>query len=117
MKAVGKLQNYIWHGMPLAALVIWGALCITNNLCWDEDYSARLFSLPWLKMLKTPGGAANSPFHYGLLKLFYLLCGGGTHFFGLKLFSLLFMFGYMLLGKYYVKRLFDQKISIYFMLF
>lgn len=31
--------------------------------------------------------------------------------------SVLFMLGYMLLGKYYVAKLFDRKISVYFMLF
>ena len=52
-----------------------------------------------------------------LLKSFYHLCGGGTHFWALKLMSVLFMLGYMLLGKYYVAKLFDRKISVYFMLF
>lgn len=42
---------------------------------------------------------------------------GGTHFWALKLMSVLFMLGYMLLGKYYVAKLFDRKISVYFMLF
>ena len=35
----------------------------------------------------------------------------------MKLMSVLFMLGYMLLGKYYVAKLFDRKISVYFMLF
>ena len=52
-----------------------------------------------------------------LLKSFYHLCGGGNHFWALKLMSVLFMLGYMLLGKYYVAKLFDRKISVYFMLF
>ena len=52
-----------------------------------------------------------------MLKIFYHLCGGGTHFWALKLMSVLFMLGYMLLGKYYVAKLFDCKISVYFMLF
>lgn len=43
--------------------------------------------------------------------------GGETHFWALKLMSVLFMLGYMLLGKYYVAKLFDRKISVYFMLF
>ncbi len=117
MKGEEKLQNLFWHGLPLAALVIWGALCITNNLWYDEAYSAALVSLPWFKMIYITAVDAHSPFYYGLLKLFYLICGGGTHFFCLKLLSLLFMWGYMLLGKYYVKKLFNKKISIYFMLF
>ena len=60
---------------------------------------------------------AHSPFYYILLKLFYHLCGGGTHFWGLKLMSVFFMLGYILLGKYYVKKLFGEKVSVYFMLF
>ena len=43
--------------------------------------------------------------------------GEETHFWALKLMSVLFMLGYMLLGKYYVAKLFDRKISVYFMLF
>ena len=38
-------------------------------------------------------------------------------FLSLKLLSVLFMTGYMLLGKYYVAKLFDRKISVYFMTF
>lgn len=117
MKSAEKIQNYIWHGLPLAALVIWGALCLTNNLWYDEAYSAALVSLPWLDMIYITAVDAHSPFYYGLLKLFYHIWGGGTHFAALKLFSLLFMLGYMLLGKYYVRKLFNKKISIYFMLF
>ena len=28
-----NFQALLWHGLPVAALVIWGAFCITNNLC------------------------------------------------------------------------------------
>lgn len=117
MNHMEKRQHYIWHALPVVALVVWGALCITNNLWYDEAYSASMVSLPWLRMIYITAVDAHSPFYYVLLKLFYYLCGGGTHFWGLKLMSLLFMMGYMLLGKYYVKKLFNQRISIYFMLF
>ena len=117
MNIIAKRQNYIWHGLPIVALLVWGALCITNNLWYDEAYSASMVSLPWLRLIYITAVDDHSPFYYVLLKLFYHLCGGGTHFWSLKLMSLLFMMGYILLGKYYVKKLFGQRISIYFMMF
>ena len=26
----------LWHGLPVAALLLWGAFCITNSLWYDE---------------------------------------------------------------------------------
>ena len=107
----------LWHGLPMAALLLWGAFCITNSLWYDEAYSASMVSLPWKRLIYITATDDHSPFYYVLLKSFYHLCGGGTHFWALKLMSVLFMLGYMLLGKYYVAKLFDRKISVYFMLF
>lgn len=112
-----NFQALLWHGLPVAALVIWGAFCITNNLWYDEAYSASMVSLPWKRLIYITATDDHSPFYYVLLKLFYHLCGGGTHFWALKLMSVFFMLGYMLLGKYYVAKLFDRKISVYFMTF
>lgn len=117
MAEIKSRQNFIWHALPIAALIVWGAMCITNNLWYDEAYSAAMVSLPWKRMLYITAVDAHSPFYYGILKLVYLLFGGGTYYQCLKLTSLLFMSAYMLLGKYYVRKLFNQKISIYFMLF
>ena len=111
------LNTLLWHGLPIVALLVWGVFCITNNLWYDEAYSASMVSLPWKRLVYITATDDHSPFYYVLLKLFYHLCGGGTHFWGLKLMSVLFMFGYMLLGKYYVAKLFGRKISVYFMLF
>lgn len=112
-----KRQHIFWRFMPLAALVVWGSLCVTNNLWYDEAYSASMVSLPWLRLIYVTAADVHSPFYYVLLKLFYHLFGGGTHFWSLKLMSLLFMMGYIFLGKYYVKKLFNEKISLYFMVF
>ena len=121
----GKQHNFtennmwalLWHGLPVAALLLWGAFCITNSLWYDEAYSASMVSLPWKRLIYITATDDHSPFYYVLLKIFYHLCGGRTHFWALKLMSVLFMLGYMLLGKYYVAKLFDRKISVYFMLF
>lgn len=112
-----KIKNFIWQGLPVIALMVWGPLCLTDNLWYDEAYSAALAALPWKRLIYITAVDAHSPFYYGLLKIVYLAGGAGTHFFVLKLLSLFFMLGYMLLGKYYVRKLFDREISIYFMLF
>lgn len=109
--------HFWWKIMPFVGLVVWGALCITPNLWYDEAYSASLISLPWLRMAYITAVDDHSPFYYVLLKLFYHLCGGGTNFWSLKVMSLLFMMGYLMLGKYYVKKFFGEKVSVYFMLF
>lgn len=117
MKGTAKRETIIWHAMPVAGLLLWGALCITNNLWYDEAYSAALVSQSWLQLVYISAVDAHSPFYYSILKIVYHLFGGGTHFQSLKLLSLFFMEGYLLLGKYYVKKLFGQRISIWFMLF
>lgn len=109
--------HFWWIALPIAGLVIWGALCITNNLWYDESYSAALISLPWKEMVAVTAGDDHSPFYYSLLKLFYTLFGGGGRFWSLKLLSLIFMMGYLFMGKYYVKKLFGEKVSVYFILF
>ena len=110
-------QHFLWRFLPAAALLIWGALCLSNNLWYDEAYSASMVSLPWERLLYITAVDDHSPFYYVLLKIFYHLFGGGTRFVGLKLMSLLFMMGYIFLGKYYVKKLFDEKVSVWFMIF
>ena len=107
----------LWHALPVIALLLWGVFSIRNNLWYDEAYSASMVSLPWKRLIYITATDDHSPFYYVILKLFYHLCGGGTHFWSLKLLSVLFMTGYMLLGKYYVAKLFDRKISVYFMTF
>mgnify|MGYP004593929143 FL=1 len=111
------ILTVLWHGLPIAALLIWGAFGITNSLWYDEAYSASMVSLPWKRLIYITATDDHSPFYYVLLKAFYHLCGGGQHFWSLKLMSVLFMLGYMFLGKYYVEKLFDRKISVYFMMF
>lgn len=117
MKKVKLDYHFWWKLLPFAGLVIWGALCITNNLWYDEAYSASMVSLPWKRLVYITAVDDHSPFYYFLLKVFYHIFGGGTHFWALKLMSLLFMMGYLLLGMFYVKKLFDEKISVFFMLF
>ncbi len=117
MKEQEKVQTVIWHVLPLAGIVLWGGLCLTNNLWYDEAYSASMVSQTWGRLLYITATDDHSPFYYVLLKLVYHLFGGGTHFQGLKLLSLLFMAGYLFLGKYYVNKLFGLQISVYFLLF
>ncbi|MCM1113174.1 MAG: glycosyltransferase family 39 protein [Muribaculum sp.] len=116
MEETKKWEQWLWKTLPAAAFLIWGALCITDQLWYDEAFSAGLVMKSWKELVYITAVDDHSPFYYALLKLFYELCGGGTHFRVLKLFSLLFMLGYMLLGKYYVAKLFGRRISVWFML-
>lgn len=109
--------HILWIVLPYMGLIVWGALCITNNLWYDEAYTAALISHPLGELVRITSQDVHAPFYYILLKGFYTLCGGGTHYWSLKLFSLLWMFAYLLLGKYGVKRLYDEQTSVYFMLF
>ena len=112
-----RCLNLIWHMVPVAGLVLWGALAVTNLLWYDEAYSAALISGSVRQLISTTANDVHSPFYYLLLKGFYHLCGGGTNYWSLKIFSLLFAVGYLLLGKYWVRRLYDRTTSIYFMIF
>ena len=112
-----NMENFLWHGLPVLAFILWGILCLGDSLWYDEAFSAGLVMQPWRKLIYITAIDDHSPFYYVLLKLFYHLTGGGTHFFKLKLFSLIFMMGYMLLGKFYVKKLFGKSVSVWFMIF
>lgn len=112
-----EIYHILWTLLPFLGLVIWGALSITNNLWYDEGYTAALISHPLKELIQITSKDVHAPFYYVLLKGFYTLCGGGTHYWSLKLFSLLFLVAYMFLGKYWVKKLFDEQTSVYFMLF
>lgn len=117
MKDAAKWRFWIWRFLPFVGLMLWGVFCVNGNLWYDEAYSAAMVSLPWTRMIYITAIDAHSPFYYVLLKLVYLLFGEGTRFWSLKLCSVLFMTGYLLLGKYYVKKLFGESISIWFMVF
>lgn len=109
--------GFWWNALPFIGILVWGAFCITNNLWYDEAYSASLVSRKLWDMVYITAVDDHSPFYYVLLKVFYHLCGGGTHFQSLKLFSVLWMVAYLFLGKYYVKKLFGMKISVWFLFF
>lgn len=111
------IYHILWEILPFAGVLLWGALCITNNLWYDEGYTAALISHPLGELIEITSKDVHAPLYYILLKGFYHLCGGGTHYWSLKLFSLLFMTAYLFLGKYGVKRLFDEQTAVYFMLF
>jgi uncharacterized membrane protein len=112
-----KTIHFWWIILPFIGWLIWGALGITNNLWYDEAYSASMISHSWFELVRITAVDDHSPFYYVLLKIFYHLFGGGTHFFALKQMSVLFMAGYLFLGKYYVRKLFGEKVSVWFMFF
>ena len=111
------VEGVLWRALPFVALVVWGLLCITDQLWYDEAFSAGLVMKPWKELIYITAVDDHSPFYYVVLKIFYHMTGGGTHFWTLKCFSLLFMIGYMFLGKYYVRKLFGMKVSVWFMAF
>ena len=117
MKPNISYSKLIWNALPLIGLGIWGALSVTNGLWYDEAYSAALVSKSIPELIDITSKDVHSPFYYILAKGFYHLCGGNTNYWSLKVFSLLFSFAYLLLGKYGIRRLYDVHTSIYFMLF
>lgn len=104
-----------WHALPLIGLLLWGALSLTDGLWYDEAYSAAMVSKSIPELVQITARDVHSPFYYVLAKGFYLLCGGGTNYRSLKWFSLLFSFGFLLLEKYGISRLYDRRISVYAM--
>ncbi len=117
MKKIKINYHFWWRVLPFIGLIVWGALCLTRQLWYDEAYSASMISHSWFDLAMITAKDDHSPFYYFLLKLFYHLFGGGTNFWSLKLMSLIFMMGYLMLGMFYVRKLFNEKISVHFMLF
>jgi len=119
-----NLCHILWKIFPFIGTAIWGVFCITDNLGYDEAYTAALISHPVGELVEITAQDVHAPFYYILLKAFCSLCrpitflaGDGYHFWPMKLFSLLFMSAYLFLGKYLVKKLFDEQTSVYFMFF
>ena len=112
-----KGYHILWVVLPLIGLALWGSYGITENLWYDEAYSAALVThTPW-EIVRITAGDVHSPFYYFLLKIVWEIFGSVMGFRCLKWFSILTMTGYMLLGKYYGKKLFGEKISVWFMFF
>lgn len=99
--------------MPILGLILWGMLTCSRNLWYDELYSAALISNGWWDMLRITAVDAHSPFYYVGLRIFSGLFGNSIV--SMKIFSLCFMVGYLLIGKYWVNRLFDKQVSVWFM--
>ncbi len=107
----------MWVLLPLAGLVLWGGYGITENLWYDEAYSAALVThTPW-EIVRITASDVHSPFYYFLLQIVWRIFGPIMGFRCLKWFSILAMTGYMLLGKYYVKKFFGEKVSVWFLFF
>lgn len=115
MKQKKSFYEIAWYVLPFVGLLIWGALSISRNLWYDELYSASLVSNKFWDMLRITAVDDHSPFYYTGLKIFYTLLG--EQIVALKLYSLIFMMGYLLLGMFPIKRLFGLKVSVYFMFF
>ncbi len=116
-KKQADIYHILWMILPFAGLLLGGATALTNNLWYDEGYTAALVSHPVRELIEITSKDVHAPFYYILLKAFYTLCGGGMNYWSLKLFSLLFMTAYLFMGKYEVKRLYDEQTAVYFMLF
>lgn len=104
-------------GASLCGFASRGGISLTENLWYDEGYTAALVSHSVRELVEITSKDVHAPFYYILLKAFYTLCGGGRNYWSLKLFSLLFMTAYLFLGKYEVKKLYDEQTAVYFMLF
>lgn len=76
-----NIMHILWKILPFAGLLLWGPLCVTDNLWYDEGYTAALISRPLGELVEITSQDVHAPFYYILLKGFYTLCGGGTCFF------------------------------------
>lgn len=116
----GMMKNryhFLWNMLPVIGLLIWGAFGITENLWYDEAYSAALVAHTPKGIISITSQDVHSPFYYLILKAFWEFFGPIVGFRCLKWFSILAIIGYLMLGKFYVKKLFGERISVFFMLF
>ena len=109
--------HFLWNILPAIGLFIWGAFGITENLWYDEAYSAALVSHTPGEIISITSQDVHSPFYYLILKTFWEFLNPIAGFRCLKWFSILAIMGYLILGKFYVKKLFGERISVFFMLF
>ena len=35
-----NMENFLWHGLPVLAFILWGILCLGDSLWYDEAFSA-----------------------------------------------------------------------------
>lgn len=110
-----KIETKLLYLFPVIGLLVWGLLCVTPNLWYDEAYSAALISNSWEKVLKITSNDVHPPLYYFMLKAVYEIFGHSIQ--PLKVFSLLFLEAYMLLGVFPVRRILGTKIAAWFCFF
>lgn len=109
--------HFWWNLFPIIGLLIWGSLGITENLWYDEGYSAALIQNTVGDIVSITAQDVHSPFYYLTLKGWWNMWGSLMGLRSLKWFSIVGMIGYILLGKFYVKKLFGEKVSVWFMFY
>ena len=50
MKKIKINYHFWWRVLPFVGLVVWGTLCITRQLWYDEAYSASMISHSWFDL-------------------------------------------------------------------
>ncbi len=110
-----KIASYAIYGILILAALMGASLCLTENLWYDEGYTAALVAQSVKDILTVTSNDVHTPFYYLMAKGFYLLFGG--HIQGLKVCSLFFYLCYLLLGAFPIRKEFGNRISFFFLFF
>lgn len=62
-----NLCHILWKIFPFIGTAIWGVFCITDNLGYDEAYTAALISHPVGELVEITAQDVHAPFYYILL--------------------------------------------------
>ncbi len=63
-----NLCHILWKIFPFIGTAIWGVFCITDNLGYDEAYTAALISHPVGELVEITAQDVHAPFYYILFR-------------------------------------------------
>lgn len=93
--------------------IIWIYLATRSCFCYDEAYSIGLISQPVSDLVAITAQDVHPPLYYVLLRGFFLLCG--KSYIATKLFSLIFMDAFLVLGFLYCNRKYSSGVALWFL--
>ena len=108
-----RFKNILLFTLPAIAILLWTILSWNDHLWYDEAYTLALIKHPFSQLIDITSRDVHPPLYYLCLRLFYLLCGQSI--ISLKIFSLLFMAGVMLLGLFQIRPLFGNRVAFFYL--
>ncbi|MBQ7926922.1 MAG: glycosyltransferase family 39 protein [Lachnospiraceae bacterium] len=100
----------------IIANILYLIMAVGSNFNYDEAYTVGMIERTFGEIIDITSHDVHTPFYYFILKLFHMTLGM-EQLISSKIFSWIFMVGYLLLGAYICRRHYDRRVEFFWMLF